>query len=535
MRNQQWLPAGAAALAVGVAVSLAAPSAQPAVVAVASAAGAAVGGLLGRSPASKTKGISGIEGSAGQTIALLEGAVEQNRTELAILRQQIEYERKRSTEYGKTVILYDIENLLKGYNFTPQMVNSLSLRKILQAVEQTGKTGQIIVQRAYANWSDPRLSTMRWEMNELGVDPIQVFGFSREQKKNAADIQLVIDAIDLAYVRPSLDVFVIVSGDGGFAALAKKLHEYGKTVIGCAYMSAASKTLQSVCDDFVAIADPEGEPRSDKPDAPVSITRSLDGFDPRNSRLLRVIKKTSSNEPEEAIAKTKEVLDWYINDSISSADLADSGINLSVVQQSVRHVIPDFQTIQLGFAKFVEYMQYVCKGSPLCIARLHPSQVILIRRDAVTEGIEILPDLDPRDIHSAETYRSILESGIPIYKLPTSSVLTVVCRWVVTKPPEKVEIGMAIDLILADLNPTQTNADLSTDSVKLALLSLVSAGVFIREPVGVPMAEQKLTLRSEINSFTVLYSVLRTAIIQKLSATLNTVDETVLQELLPRL
>jgi uncharacterized LabA/DUF88 family protein len=127
-----------------------------------------------------------------------------------------------------TAIFYDIENLLKGYNFSQQMITNLSLVEILEKIRQTGKIGQIAVQRAYANWSDPRLAIMRGEINELGIDPIQVFGFSREQKKNAADIQLAIEAVDLAHVRPVLEVFVIVSGDGGFASLAKNSTNMGR-------------------------------------------------------------------------------------------------------------------------------------------------------------------------------------------------------------------------------------------------------------------------------------------------------------------
>ncbi|MGC8800882.1 NYN domain-containing protein [Chloroflexus sp.] len=119
-----------------------------------------------------------------------------------------------------TAIFYDIENLIKGYGFSTQTITNVSLRKILTALRQTGKIGHIAVQRAYANWSDPRLGVMRDEINGLGIDPIQVFGFAREPKRNAADVQLAIDAIDLAYIRPGLNLFVIVSGDGGFAATA---------------------------------------------------------------------------------------------------------------------------------------------------------------------------------------------------------------------------------------------------------------------------------------------------------------------------
>jgi len=73
------------------------------------------------------------------------------------------------------------------------------------------------------------------EINELGIDPIQIygFGFFKGIEKNAADIQLTIDAVELALTRPTIKVFVIIFGDGGFTALVKKMHEYGKTVMKC--------------------------------------------------------------------------------------------------------------------------------------------------------------------------------------------------------------------------------------------------------------------------------------------------------------
>jgi uncharacterized LabA/DUF88 family protein len=190
-----------------------------------------------------------------------------------------------------TAIFYDIENLLKGYSFSQQMVANLSLKEILEAVRQTEQIGHIALQRAYANWSDPRLAIMRGEINELGIDPIQVFGFSRDQKKNAADIQLAIDAIDLAHVRPSLEVFVIVSGDGGFASLAKKLHEYGKVVIGCGYQSATNRTFQAVCDNFVWIADPDEEERQGRGEPAPAGGAALEVTDPRNVRLASSIRR----------------------------------------------------------------------------------------------------------------------------------------------------------------------------------------------------------------------------------------------------
>lgn len=427
-----------------------------------------------------------------------------------------------------TAIFYDIENLLKGYSFSQQMIANLSLTEILEAIQKTGKIDQIAIQRAYANWSDPRLAIMRGEINELGIDPIQVFGFSREQKKNAADIQLAIEAVDLAHVRPALQVFVIVSGDGGFASLAKKLHEYGKTVIGCAYRSATSKTFQAVCDDFVWIADPEEEERQDRPSSQVCVSGQPQVTDPRNVRLARQVKKATVITPENIIAKTQEILDWYAKDSTSRADLLRNGIHLSVVQEAVKYAIPGFQPIRLGFVKFTEYMQLICKGSDFCIARLPNSQVALALRSSIRSGIEVLPDLDVRDLHSADTYRSILAMGSPVFRLPSPSDLHAVSTWIAQNPIQGTDLGMAIESTVAGLDNT-----VSSESVKLALLSLLSVGVFEREPEGVPLSEQKLSLRSDIRSPSAIMDMLKTAVRQKLMAALSEVKEDVLQLILP--
>ncbi len=429
-----------------------------------------------------------------------------------------------------TAIFYDIENLLKGYSFSQQMIANLSLSEILEAIRETGKIGQIAVQRAYANWSDPRLAIMRGEINELGIDPIQVFGFSKEQKKNAADIQLAIEAVDLAHVRPALEVFVIVSGDGGFASLAKKLHEYGKTVIGCAYRLAANKTFQSVCDDFVWIADPEEEERQDRPSSQVHGSGQLEVTDPRNVRLAGRVKKATALTPESIITKTKEILNWYAKDSISRADLLQNGIYLSVVQEAVKYAIPGFQPIRLGFAKFIEYMQFVCKESEFCIARPLNSQVVLTLRSSIRSSIEVLPDLDVRDVHSVDTYRSVLATGSPIFRFPSPTDLYAVVTWISQNPTEGVDLGTAIEGAVLGLGGT-----VSSESVKLALLSLLSAGLFEREPEGVPLSEQKLSLRSDIRSPSEIMDLLKTAIRQKLMAALSVSDirEDVLSLIIP--
>lgn len=427
-----------------------------------------------------------------------------------------------------TAIFYDVENLLKGYNFSQQVATNLSLTAIVEAVRQTGRLGQIAVQRAYANWSDPRLGLLRGEINELGIEPIQVFGFSRDQKKNAADIQLAIDAVDLAHVRPALEIFVIVSGDGGFASLAKKLHEYGKTVIGCAYRSAASKIFRAVCDEFIWLADPdEEEENGSRSTVAPAACGSLPVTDPRNIRLAQRIKPLQSQAPAEVLAKVREVLQWYATDPFCRTELSRGGIFLSVVQEAVKYAVPNFQSTRLGFPKFSEYVQYVCTGTPLCVARPANSQAVLALRQMVPDGAEILSDLDSRDLHSLDGYRSILATGSPVFRLPDPQQLQAIVSWLCQNPPVELELGSIIEGVVQGLNGA-----VSTQAAKQGILCFVGIQAFEREPEGSPLSEQKLTLLPDVRSPEALMSLLRHAMRTKLANVLGQVRDEFVQQLL---
>lgn len=426
-----------------------------------------------------------------------------------------------------TAILYDVENLLKGYNFSQQIAHNLSLEKIVKEIKKTNRLGQIAIQRAYANWSDPRLAIMRGEINELGIDPIQVFGFSRDQKKNAADIQLAIDAIDLAHIRHAIEIVVIVSGDGGFASLAKKLHEYGKVVIGCAYQNATNKIFKAVCDDFVWIPDPdEEEVDEDVNPACDGTSQASKGTDPHNTKLASKIKKAVSLEHDVVIEKTKEVLHWYA--SQYQDELSKTGIHLSVIQEGLKITIPGFRTTRFGFLKFTEFLQYACQGTSLCIARQPNSQATLFLRNSVPNGFEILPELEVQNFQSVEGYRSILATGIPTFRFPQANEMEIILKWLVDHPPEDHDLSTLIEYIMAGLHNTA-----SSESVKHTLLCLCSADTFICKPNEASIWEQKLTLKQDLRLYSKLIAKLQEAAKIKLMESLGQVSESILKEIVP--
>ena len=84
-----------------------------------------------------------------------------------------------------------------------------------------------------------------------------MYGFAKGAIKNSSDIQLVVDAMEVLYTKPFIDTFIIVSGDGGFLSLARKLNEHGKKVIGSAYRSSTNSMFRNLCDEFIYLEEPQ--------------------------------------------------------------------------------------------------------------------------------------------------------------------------------------------------------------------------------------------------------------------------------------
>lgn len=115
--------------------------------------------------------------------------------------------------------------------------------------EEVAKIGDAIIRRIYGNFSDTH--TKSW------VEVLARHGFVAQQQfptaagKNASDIALVIDAMDLLY-SGGLDVICIVSSDSDFTPLALRLRESGLKVFGFG-RQAASPSYRNACYKFIPI------------------------------------------------------------------------------------------------------------------------------------------------------------------------------------------------------------------------------------------------------------------------------------------
>ena len=103
------------------------------------------------------------------------------------------------------------------------------------------------MQRAYADWR--RYPQYIVPLAESSIDMIMAPAYG-SAKKNATDIRLAIDALELVFVRPEIGTFILLSGDSDFSSLVIKLKEYGKYVIGVGIRESSSDLLVMNCDEY---------------------------------------------------------------------------------------------------------------------------------------------------------------------------------------------------------------------------------------------------------------------------------------------
>lgn len=414
---------------------------------------------------------------------------------------------------GNTAIFYDIENLLKGYNMPKQYINNISLKNIFKEVEKIPKVKRILVQKAYANWSDSRLSVMKKDINELGIEPVQIFGFSFYQKKNAADIQLAVDAIDLAYVRSNIDIFVIVSGDGGFSAVARKLHEYGKYVIACGYKSSTNQILESMCDYFIGIDDPEesniniNNEDEDKQD----LEDNLKITNPLVLKMSQSLDRLFSNKREDIIKQSENILNWFIEDKEARRELSHTGIHLSVIKEAFKYGIDDFDPTKIGLSKFIQFLQYTCRNTDLQILVSDKFQTKLTLKNVEIENFEPLPFLDDNFLHSPENYKAILATGHPRIKIIDSEDFLKI-----TSAIASLRDHYNLDSLSEKINSIYP--DIENDNINGCLLSLISLDIFNNLNSGKHISEKVFQLKLEYQDHKAIIKKFRQSIFDKLSS-----------------
>ena len=137
-------------------------------------------------------------------------------------------------------LLIDFDNVTMG-------IRSNLGQELSKLLDSDIIRGKVSVQRAYADWR--RYPQYIASLSEASIDLIFAPAYG-STKKNATDIRLAIDALEIVFIRPEIGTFILLSGDSDFSSLVLKLKEYGKYVIGVGIQESSSDLLVQNCDEY---------------------------------------------------------------------------------------------------------------------------------------------------------------------------------------------------------------------------------------------------------------------------------------------
>jgi uncharacterized protein (TIGR00288 family) len=153
----------------------------------------------------------------------------------------------------KIAVFIDFDNIEIGVKST--LHREFDVAAVLDALKERG---EIVTKFAYANWGRQEAATRA--LSEHAVQMVQRDPSPRGDK-NGADINLALDALEMAFTHDHINAFAIVSGDSDFIALVNKLKQYDKRIFVVGGKAFTSTILQKNCHEFVAYESVIDDPR----------------------------------------------------------------------------------------------------------------------------------------------------------------------------------------------------------------------------------------------------------------------------------
>lgn len=198
--------------------------------------------------------------------------------------------------------------------------------------------GMVTYKRMYGDFTSKTLSEWNHKALTYAVDPIQQPRYSTA--KNAADIMLVIDAMDIMYTK-NADMFCIVSSDSDFTRLVNRICEEGIEVIGMG-KSDASKTLKAACTIFKNL-DIIGESDEDAASNPSRGSRTQ-----KHSELEANVEKNIT-----PIREIKNSMMEIVRENENQGDRT----GLGGLKSSIQRLYKDFDERNYGYSSMSKLVQ----------------------------------------------------------------------------------------------------------------------------------------------------------------------------------
>ena len=168
-------------------------------------------------------------------------------------------------------VFIDFDNIEIGVKTT--LGQQFDVGIILDAIKERG---EVVTKIAYADWT--RAGEYSRTLTQHAIRLVQR-NLTPGGDKNGADINLALDALEMAFTHPHINAYVIVGGDSDFLSLVEKLKQYDKKVFVVGGRAFTSVILQRNCHEFIAYENLAGVPQGGRQERPPDAGRGRERAD----------------------------------------------------------------------------------------------------------------------------------------------------------------------------------------------------------------------------------------------------------------
>ncbi|HEX6684063.1 MAG TPA: NYN domain-containing protein [Candidatus Limnocylindrales bacterium] len=259
----------------------------------------------------------------------------------------------------RIALFLDYENLALGARDNLGGM-AFDFRPIADALAERGR---VVVRRAYADWSffdeDRRMLT------RSHVELIEIPQRMGASRKNAADIKMAVDAMELAFEREYISTFAICTGDSDFTPLVHKLRELNKRVIGVGVEKSTSALLPPACDEFLyydrleGVEIQSGGTRRGRPGRPAAPEQGQEQVE------LEPETQPAADEP----ARDVDTLAVLVAQTVAGLQGSSSGaVTASTLKRTLLRKDPTFSESDYGFRTFGELLRHLAERNVVELA-----------------------------------------------------------------------------------------------------------------------------------------------------------------------
>jgi hypothetical protein len=255
----------------------------------------------------------------------------------------------------RIALFIDHENLSIGAR---EIGRGFDVGPIMDALAERGR---VVARRAYADWT--LFADDRRTLVEHNCELIDIPQRTGTVRKNAADIKLAVDAMELAYERAFVSTFVIASGDSDFTPLVAALRALNRRVIGIGVKGSTSGLLPPACDEFLFYDRLPGVPE------PVRAAKRAASGNGGHRPASKARKASSEDGAAPAGERDLQELQRMLTQTL--AGLKQSGaepVLASSLKRALLRKDPTFAESDYGFRAFGELLRQAERNGVIALA-----------------------------------------------------------------------------------------------------------------------------------------------------------------------